>query len=287
MALRERLCETFLAEHPIEAVRALETMPVKELGRFLSRFPPGVAAHALERMTSPVAAACLAHMTPGVAASIAAEMALELRVAALRLMPQRRREILLGSLSGLAAEQSIRLLDLSKGTIGDLMEPAGLVLSDDLSAHEARHRVRASKEELYDPIFVVDRTQRLVGLLGMHALLKARRDDQVGTLMHRDVPRLNAADSRDLLFTSPLWYEFDVLAVVDSDNVLLGVLPHHVLHRARREAQAEEHGGGFIDTMLALGELYWLGLSGVMSGMSSVAENKEKATQAPGRESER
>ncbi|MDX1432236.1 MAG: hypothetical protein R3286_07275 [Gammaproteobacteria bacterium] len=286
MPIRERLCEKFVAEHPAEAVRALEMLDEKELGRYLSRFTPEVAARALERMTPPHAAACLNHMTPGVGAVIAAEIALELRVAALRLMPERRRAALLERLTGIVAEQTMRLLNLSKGTVGDLMEPAGLILSDDLTAQDARSRVRRSKEELYDPIFVVDRAQRLVGMLGMHALLKARRDDQIATLMHRDVPLLNAADSRELIFTSPLWYEFDVLAVVDTDNVLLGVLPHHVLHRARREAREEQPGGGALDTMLALGELYWLGLSGVMSGMSGVGTPRTTPAEPPGREGE-
>lgn len=270
MTIAEQLCEAFVAQHPVEAVRALETLPEKELARFLSKLTPEVAARAIERMTPPVAAACLGSMTPGIAAIIAAAMALELRVAALRQMAQRQRMSIIERLEGIVAEQSRRLLELGEGTIGDLMEPASLILSDDISAHEARSRVRSTTAQVDDPIFVVDRSQRLVGALGMHVLLKARRDDKVSSLVHREVPRLSAADSRELLFTSPLWYEFDVLAVVDSDDVLLGILPHHVLHRARQAASAEPAGKGAVDTMLALGELYWLGLSGVMAGMSKV-----------------
>lgn len=270
MQINEQLCENFLKQHSVEAVRALETLPEKELGRYLSKLTPEIAARGLERMTSPVAAACLTNMTPGAAAIIATEMSLELRVAALRLMPEKRRDALIERLEGIVARQSRGLLDLRESTISALMEPAGLILSDDLTALEARNRIRKSEDRVPDPLFVVDRTQRLVGMLSMHALLKARRDDQVATIMNRDVPRLHAAESRELLFTSRLWHEFEVLAVVDSDHVLLGVIPHHILYRVRQQAGSETQGGGAMDTMLALGELYWLGLSGVMSGMSSV-----------------
>lgn len=268
MSISERLYNAFLKTHPVDAARVLEAMPVDELGRFLAGVQPASAAKSLEHLAPPISAACLGHMVPAEAGKIVAAFHLDFQIAALRQMTSALRRDVLDVLEPELAGRLEALLNFPEGTIGDLMDPIVCTLPDDILAEEGRKRVRKTERGVRFYIYVVDRQYRLVGVLTLHELLCAPSDARVSSLMKRDVVRLYAASSRQEMVKNPYWRELNTLPVVDEDDIFLGMIRHQTLARVRDELLGEEREGA-LDTMLALGELYWSGMSGVLDVVAS------------------
>jgi len=66
----------------------------------------------------------------------------------------------------------------------------------------------------------------------------------------------------------PGWYEHDSLPVVDERGVYLGAVRHERLRQQQGAPGARRTRGG-VEAVVALGELYWLGLSGLVTGLAS------------------
>jgi hypothetical protein len=77
----------------------------------------------------------------------------------------------------------------------------------------------------------------------------------------------------------PGWRDFHVLPVVDDSDVFVGVIRHEKLRSL--EDTAKKPGNQAVSTMLSLGELYWIGLTGMLAGVAAtilpqiVQEDKE------------
>lgn len=271
MSATARLCERYLASHPADAARTLEGVAERPLARFLARLPTGSAAPALGRMQPARAAACLARMTPGTGASLVVALPLPQRLGILRRVPGQALERILGGLEGDVGEQTRRLLRFPEDSAAALMAPGTMTVAAHASAGEARRLVRAARDDPGRHLYVLDEEQHLVGVLSLHALLRAPRDEPVRALAETGVPRLPAHLSQRRLLEESHWDEHDSLPLVDDDGVFLGAVDHRGLARARAALAAAPPGDDPVDTVLALGELFWAGLSGVMDGMTDAA----------------
>jgi len=126
-------------------------------------------------------------------------------------------------------------------------------------------------------VYVLDRTQTLVGVVSLKKLIRARRADPISSIMRRDIVSLSAVSPQSEIVKTPHWREFHTLPVTDEDNLFLGVVRYETIARLREELVHATNDGGILDTALALGELYWMGLSGVMDGISG--RGSEAATR--------
>jgi hypothetical protein len=119
-------------------------------------------------------------------------------------------------------------------------------------------------------VFVVDDEHRLVGIVRLRDLLPARRHDPLTSVMNRAVSRLPATAPRAAVLNHPGWRHFHTLPVVDSANLLLGAIAHGTVRAIFEEdVLGRPSRADAVTTVFALGELYWLGLSGVLDGVAS------------------
>jgi len=153
------------------------------------------------------------------------------------------------------------------------MVPTVMTVAGHMSAADARRLVRAARDDPGRHLYVLDDAQHLIGVLSLHALLRAPGDETVRALAETGIPRLPAHLGQRRLLEEPQWGEHESLPVVDDDGVFLGAVDHRGLARARAALAAAPSDDDPLGAVLALGELFWVGLSGVMDGM----------TGAPGR----
>jgi magnesium transporter len=272
------LSESFLAAHPIEAAQILEGVEEKPLARFLSRLEPDAAARLVEHFDPEIAAACLGKMTIGAAASILNGVGSHARVIVLRQMPERRRENVITAMEDEAAEQARRLLRYPGESVASLMDTQVLTLPEDMRTDEALRRIRRVRRQLGDIIHVVDRKHRLVGLTSLHELIVAPPDQQVSESAVKECPRVLAGTPQRDLVAHPLWAEHNSVAVVDGDDVILGVVDHRTIAKAGEQLRSRGSRDEGLDAVLALGELYWMGLTGILDGLAGrtlVMSNRE------------
>lgn len=274
MQASELLTATFLAAHPEDAARVLERLSPAEQGRVLARNPAAVAAQVLQRFPPTVAAASLSSMPPAAAGAILEALPLDLKVNVIRPLSDAERARLLAALDPAAAEPLLRLLRYPEGTAGALMDPYVLTLPEDISVAESLRRTKASRQGLLYYLYVIDRQQRLVGVTTLRELMRARVSEPLATVIGRDVAKINAHARSEEVVRSPYWRAFHALPVVDDKGFFLGVIRYETLQRLQDEAQQLDHEGSAMDTILALGELYWIGLTGMLRGVSTEADEK-------------
>lgn len=277
MQASELLSATFLAAHPEDAARVLERLSPAEQARLLGRSPATVGAQVLQRFPPTVAAACLMAMAAPAAGAILEVLPLDLKVNVIRPLGEPERTRLLATVEPTAAEPLLRLLRYPEGSAGALMDPYVLTLPEDISVAESLRRAKASRHGLLYYLYVIDRQQRLVGVTTLRQLMRARVSEPLARVMEREVCCINANARSEEVAKSPHWRAFHALPVVDDKGFFLGVIRYETLQRLQDEVQQADHEGSAMDTILALGELYWIGLSGMLRGAS--AEVEERSTQ--------
>jgi magnesium transporter len=259
-----------LAEgHPADAARVLERFGAAQSAAVLAGWAPQPAAVVLEQMMADLAAACLAHLSEDAARETLDPLDLDSVTAILRRADPGTRTALLAGMEEDRRRPLERLLAHAEGTAGALMDALVADLPDDIAAQAALERVRGTpRAPSY--VYVVDRRGRLLGVLSLHELLQAAPSARLASLMRSPVMRLHADDDRDAIVAHPGWNEFHALPVVDAEGRLLGVVRYETLRRLDAEARSRR-GERAVSVAVSLGELYWMGLSGLVEGLGQVA----------------
>jgi magnesium transporter len=270
MLIEERLARAFLETHPSRAARALEQMPAARAAAVLRAIAPPLAATVAGVMTPPQAARLLLALEPGIAATIVAQMATHQGAELLRALDEPQRERLLAAMPADSREPLARVLPYPADTAGAVMDPSIFRLPDDVIVADARARLRHAARDLLYYLYIVDREQRLVGVLDIPELLLAPGRDPVSACMHRDVDHVAAWMSVALVQEHPGWQRYHALPVVDEEQRLLGAIRYQTLRRIERELPDRGPDASQV-TARALGELFQIGTTGLVAGVAATA----------------
>jgi magnesium transporter len=265
-----RIARALAEGHPGDAARVLERFEPARSAALLEQWVPRPAAAVLEQMMPELAAASLSRLPPAAARELLAQLHLDSVVGLLRRTPEGTREAVLADMEEERREPLRRLLAHPEGTAGGLMDPLVLALPDDLEVPAALQRVRQSHTRALAYVYVVDRRGRLAGALGLGDLMVASEGARLSELMRTPVMRLHADDDPRAILAHPGWSEFHALPVVDEEGRFLGAVRYETLRRL--EAEGTRQGGErAVSVAVSLGELYWMGLSGLLEGLGTVA----------------
>lgn len=278
-----KLTLEFLKSHPLDAARTLERLGAERIALFLQKAPPPLAAGALKLMEVSCARRCLEIMEVEGAGAVFSHLPVETASLLLRPMEKGKRESILGTLPAEISEPIRTLLRYPEGTAGSRMDPFVFTLPEDLTAGDALRRMRKHPPRYLDCVFVVTRDHLLVGMIRTGELALSDPHKPLSEIMTAGVPRLRAQSSLRAVFSHPGWGEAAILPVVDEKGILLGAIDYQSL----RQLELEQRGRREIDpgklAGLALGELYWLGLSGLArAGASALQREKEEDRQDTG-----
>jgi magnesium transporter len=264
--LDTKLCNAFLLAHPDDAARLVEQLPEPERARVLTACDPVAAARVLGAMAPLQAAETLARLDATTGATLVSHLALEVAASLLRRSPEPVKGGLLEAMDAQLARAIRKRLRYPEGTVGALMDPVVMALPGDLTAGEALEQARRFKLPVGYYLYVVDRQGRLVGVTNLRQLVHAEPGTAIASLMQTRVARLSASASREALSASPYWRDYHRLPVVDGRGNLVGMVRYETLRRIQDEVEGTGEAAGGIGTLMALGELYWMGLAGVLSG---------------------
>lgn len=150
------------------------------------------------------------------------------------------------------------------------MDPTIFRLPHDVLVADARVRLGRAARDLLYYLYVVDRDNRLVGVLDIPELMLARARDPVSAVMHRDVDRLSAWLPAAIVREHPGWQRYHAMPVVDDEDRLVGAIRYQVLRKLER--QAPDQGGDSARlTAKALAEIFQLGTTGIVAAISGTA----------------
>jgi magnesium transporter len=221
---RTHLALRFLEDHPDESARLLESLAPDAAAALLANTPPSLAADVLRRLVPSFGVSCLERLPRERAAPVIEALPLAGAAVLLRRIDADRRAQMLGDLTPPTAIALGRLLAYPEDSAGGRMDPRVFTLPEDIRVAEAVERLRARPEYAMYYLYVVDREQRLRGVLNYRDLLLANDEATLASVMRSPVVHLPAAASGEALLAAPEWRVYLALPVVDPDGILVGVV---------------------------------------------------------------
>lgn len=259
----QRAAHVYMNRHPEEAVRVLEGFSPGEIVAALQEASVESVAGVLACFAPALASSCLAHWPEGERSRVVEQLPASIAAALLRQLEPVVLEDVLGGLSATvraSLNQALRYPDQSAGALAD---PSVLTLHSDLTVEEALVRLSESGGPVASRLFVLNRSQRLVGAVTPGQLLGSRPDTLVASLELDTAPAVPAHASAQTLSARPPSPE--PIAVVDPQGTFLGIIGANTLNRlgGRKGRPPAMH------LLASLSEFYSLGLSEMFGGSGS------------------
>ena len=261
----------FIDEHPVDAARILEQLPIEDTAAFLKEVSPRLAAAVMGRMDSMTAARYLEWLGAKQAAGILGNLRLEIASLLLRRSDERTRETILDFVPREVAEPLRSVLNFSEDTAGALMDPRVFTLFDDGCVKEALKHMRKRPQHLIYYVYVLNRDQLFTGYTNLRELMLADPNAQIASVMHTDMGHLSPKLNRTAILEHPDWHRFHALPVVNGKGVLLGTLGYQTLRRLEHEENQGPRAESATEAGTALAELYRIGVVGLLKWVASTA----------------
>ncbi|WP_421999922.1 magnesium transporter MgtE N-terminal domain-containing protein [Reyranella sp.] len=214
----------YMERLPEAAARTIAGLSRTDGAALFEAVPIRILTPVVERMEKWPAALCLQHLSAERAAAIVAEASYQTATVLLRLIPAERRDPILEHLPSTLARDLRQSLQYPRNTVGAWMDLTVPTLSRGATIEEASAVVRAAGGLLGDPIFVVDETQHLAGILRMESLVRHAGSARVSDVMAAaPVPLFARTLLRDATVLAT-WDDYLCLPVVSRLGQMLGTL---------------------------------------------------------------
>ena len=256
-----------IEQHPERAAVALELAGIDEAARLLEQGAARHAAPPLGRMSPLFAADVLGRLEPERIAELIEVLPLDVAARLVRRLPPERAEAALASADGRLARSLRSVLRFPEGSAGALMDPDVMALPETLTASEALERIRERPETARYNIYVVDPSQRLIGVVNLRELLLARPRARLADFMVREPHRLDSLADRSVIVAHPGWQNVHSLPVVDAQGGYLGAVRYRTLRALEDELFSGR--GVDIDAPEALGQLFSAGARGLLDALAA------------------
>lgn len=274
MDLDRAIAMDFLGARPVESARALERLRETEVARFLEGAETKDLAALLSALTPSVAAAQLALLPVEKVGAVLRLVGPERGASLARGLDAARREAVTAALPDEERAEVEKLLRYPAESAGALMDPRVASFHRSRRVSEVLEEFRERWRDLRYFVFVLDDEHRLAGVLSLRELVAAAPEARLDAVMRHPVVSLSARAGRAAILKHPGWRRFPQLPVVDESDRLLGVLRYRTFQSLREDGGAEEAPGA-LGLALALGELFWLGASGVFRGLAVGTDRRE------------
>src|SRR5262249_32981203 len=129
------------------------------------------------------------------------------------------------------------LLAYQEDEAGGLMSPRFARLRPEMSVDEAIAYLRrqAGQVETIYNAYVLDEGQRLLGVVSLHDLMSARRDQRVLTVMHTRFQTVSEQDRQEAVAKLMADYRLLAIPVVDRAGVMQGIVTIDDAMQAQRD----------------------------------------------------
>lgn len=265
LKLDSRLAEALLTRHPMRAALVLEQLGLGPAIAFLSEVSPGHLARVVPLLSQQLAGELLRALPVDSVAGLLATANEDIAARLARGLGDRV-DAVLERIPGERRASLASLLRYPADSAGGLMDPNVLSLPGDLSAEEALARVRELSTSARYNVYIVDRQQRLIGVLNLRELLLAAPAARLDALMISQPHSLPASAGRASIIAHPGWREAHSLPVVDEQGRYVGAIRYRTLRTLEETLRSRVPE---TETAQALGELLAVGAGGLVRALTS------------------
>jgi magnesium transporter len=212
--------------HPADRADAFADLPQDDQEEILPRLDAQSAADLLEELEDEEAAAVAAHLPAGTLADVLEEMEPDDAADILGdLSPQQAADAL-AQMDAEAADDVRPLLGHPDDTAGGLMTSDFIALRRQTTCQMAIDFLRDVQRDAATPyyLYVVDRTGRLIGIVGLRDIIVAAPETTIEAIMNREVISVTAGTDQEEVARVMQHYDLLALPVVDAGGKLVGVI---------------------------------------------------------------
>jgi magnesium transporter len=206
----------------------VEALEAEDLAGFFDQMDGDEAAEFIQHLNYEDLAAVLDEMEPDSAADLLGELEPEQAKAVMEQMEE--------------AEAVAPLLSYPEDSAGGIMNLAPPSLRRQMTAGEAFDFIRESYHDANETfyLYVLDRNERLIGVVNLRALILARRDQTIEEIMSHDVFTIRVDMDQEAV--AELFSRYDLLAlpVVDFEDRLVGLITVDDVVDVMREEATED-----------------------------------------------
>lgn len=212
--------------HPADWADAFADLPDREQAEILPHLDPATAADLFSELEEDEAAEAAERLSPEELADVLDEMDPDEAADILGDMPADRRASTLAAMED--ADEVIPLLGHPDETAGGLMTTSYIALRRHTTAQQAIEFLRKLEpgEEVQYYLYVVDRDQRLLGVVGLRDLVVARPNATMESIMDRDLISVPVGIDQEEVARIMTRYDLAAVPVVNEANKLVGVITY-------------------------------------------------------------
>jgi magnesium transporter len=228
--------------HPADRADAFADLPRDEQEEILPRLDAQATADLLEELEGPEAAEVAAHLSPETLADVLDEMEPDEAADILGDLPPEQAASALAQMDASRADEVLPLLAHPDDTAGGLMTSAFYALRRQTTAQIAIDFLRTQRPDAETPyyLYVVDRFQKLIGIVGLRDLIVAEPQATVESIMKRDVVNVPVGTDQEEVARLMSRYDLAALPVVDGDGKLVGVINYDAIVDVIEEEATED-----------------------------------------------
>ena len=212
--------------HPSELAEVISDLSAREAAAIIHSLDDETAADALEHLEPQKQRAIIDDIGRERAADIIEEMDSDDAADLLGDLPEDQQSELLAEMNQSTAGELRELVKYEDDTAGGLMTTDYVWIFPHRTAEQTIHKIReiAPETEFIYYLYVVDKDERLLGVLTLRALLLAPQGDVIERIMEDDIVTISPAMSARDVAATIARYDLLAVPVVDPDGLMLGIV---------------------------------------------------------------
>lgn len=224
----EDILDFFKESHPTEIAEVLTGLKPEEALEILRHFDDQTFADVFRELPTAFQVDTSELLDKKDLAKLIMRLDPDDRVDLLKAIPQERFESVMPILAQRERENIKQLAQYAEGTAGSIMTTQYIALNQDLTVREALERIRleGSEAKTVYTIFAVDKDRKLKGTVSLGELILAAPSKKLSEIMDSQVQSVYALNDREDAVYKFSRYDLVALPVVDSDEVLVGIITH-------------------------------------------------------------
>jgi len=234
---------------PSEVAAMIEDISPAERALLYRSLPRTIAADVFSFLDEDHQQALLRELTEQETRVLLAELSPDDRTFLFEELPAVTAQRLLNLLSSADRSEALMLLGYPEGSVGRLMSPDFATVRPEMTVAEAIEAIRrqAPQSETIHMVYVTDADGHLLDDLRLRKLILEPPERRVADFIGGDPVSLNAFDPEGAAVVAMKETGYFALPVVDSQNILIGVVTaDDVLEVAVEEATEDIHKGGAV-----------------------------------------
>lgn len=213
-----------IEKQPLTALKVLAEMNASDAVDFFEVLPTRLTVSLMSKISAWSASMLLSDMAPVNAAVVLSEMDYQMTASILRVMPDANRKKLLSVLPKKLSGNLASTLTFPADTVGAKMSTSIIVMAVDQTVGEAFAELRQIKRTKTGVVYVVDGSQKLLGVVNADELLRLSNETRLGEVIDRSVAPVSARARLSSVKNLAAWDDYAHIPVVDRKLILIGAL---------------------------------------------------------------